>query len=115
MKDVIVIGGVAMILATAGLGAAPAAAGPGDEARTLRVSYADLNLRSDAGARTMMTRIKSASYRVCGVHRGHVSVNAWLEQDCRKKAVSKAVADLDAPLVTALLSGPRAPVQVAAR
>ena len=34
---------------------------------TVKVSYADLNIQSEAGAKVLYTRLKKASQEVCGI------------------------------------------------
>lgn len=47
--------------------AASAGANSKTEDRTVRVSYADLDVRSSAGARILYARLKQASNKACGV------------------------------------------------
>jgi UrcA family protein len=66
------------------------------------VSYADLDLRSDAGARAMLKRLENAAYRVCGgdirrqpafkIMPHHVKT---IIEECREDAVARAVAAVD--------------------
>jgi UrcA family protein len=91
----------ASLLAAASLSIAGAASAQSD-ATSIHVSYADLNLRSDQGARSMLERIDDAAMRVCG---GQPDIRQLAERDlfqkCKNQAVDRAVRDLDAPLVTA--------------
>ncbi len=72
------------------------------ETRSTRVSYADLDLQGEAGARTMFQRIRHAARSVCetnldGEWNGRVVYFA-----CVRNATDQAVAKLNNPLVTAM-------------
>lgn len=73
---------------------------------TERVTYEDLDLRTEAGARAALTRIKRAAARACvepstpAIPR--YGVDAYR---CKATAVARGVATLDAPLVTAAFRG----------
>jgi len=66
---------------------------------SVRVNYSDLNLRTDAGARAMYSRLEKAAYRVCGddprwhpaykIRPHHVKE---VFRECREDALSRAVA-----------------------
>jgi len=68
----------------------------GDQARTETVSYADLNLSTQAGAEKLYDRIHAAARRVC-------VLPGWLaaESACVRKAESEAVGKVNTPLLTA--------------
>jgi|SRR5687768_5287886 UrcA family protein len=62
------------------------------------VSFADLNLETEAGANTLLRRIKFAARRVCGVNDiGVIAIEfrARLHR-CAEQATARAVADVDA-------------------
>jgi UrcA family protein len=62
------------------------------------VSYADLNLETESGAKTLLRRIKFAARRVCGVHEAGliaIEFRAQLHR-CAEQATARAVADVDA-------------------
>jgi len=94
-----------MMAAAALLMAGPAGAQSIDDSvvKSVTVSYADLNLAQDQGAQTMFQRIKHAAATVCGAAPGlrELRADAAYEQ-CRKDAVSHAIAKLNATLVTQL-------------
>jgi UrcA family protein len=74
-----------------------AASGPA----TARISYADLNLNSEAGARTLYQRLKRAAERVCdGVDRRGIG-----PRECYETALADAVNDVGAPRLQALHRG----------
>jgi UrcA family protein len=66
------------------------------------VSYADLNLQSAADAAILMTRIQVAAREVCGVRRAPLipmEIRVRLDA-CAQDAAARAVADVNAPLLT---------------
>ena len=77
----------------ASLGGSPAQAGTTDgpvvvvaepePAATRRVSYADLDLTSAAGEKTLIRRIRTAVKQVCAVEVGPMSL-FYVEYSCRK-------------------------------
>ena len=65
---------------------------------TARVSYADLNLQSEAGVRALYRRLERAAERVCdGADRRSIG---WRE--CYETALAGAVKNIGAPQLTAL-------------
>jgi UrcA family protein len=64
----------------------------------VRVSFADLDLSSKAGLRTLYGRLRAASYSVCGsrslTEAGSLDQFA-VNKRCFKKSLSKAVAKFD--------------------
>jgi UrcA family protein len=66
------------------------------------VSYADLNVQSEADAAILLKRIKAAARTVCGLRRGNpmpAEIVARLEL-CAEDATARAIADIDTPLLT---------------
>ena len=65
------------------------------------VSYSDLDLETQAGAKTLLTRIKFAARRVCGVYDGGVIAIEFRAQlhRCAEQATARAIADVDARTV----------------
>jgi UrcA family protein len=106
----------ASLLATAGLAAAAPALAQSDDAPSIHVSYADLNLGSRDGAKAMIGRIDDAASRVCGGPPDMRLLDArayyWA---CKGQAVERAVRQLDAPLVTAMAGLPSQTQQFARR
>lgn len=77
-----------------------------DAPRAMAVRYDDLNLASQAGAMHLVDRIEYAAVQVCGpVDLDHVSQARDEYVHCYTHAVQAAVADVNAPLVTAMFSG----------
>ena len=67
------------------------------------VSYADLNLDTEADAATLLGRIKSAARKVCGMNRGQPRCRWRCSTNCRSasnEATARAVNDVNAPLLT---------------
>jgi UrcA family protein len=80
----------------------------------VRVSYADLDIGNEAGAKTLMRRIETAAERACG----GMSTSRQLRMNnrigaCRTEAISNAVAGVGAPQLSALLA--QRPVRFASR
>lgn len=97
-----------------------AAAPKAPELITERVSYADLNLSSDAGAQVMLSRLSRAADRVCGGRPDmgvgyHQKRRAW--NKCRAGSLKEAVVQLGSAQVTQLYAAdhPRSPIEVATR
>jgi UrcA family protein len=88
----------------------PAAAGTqigSPDTRSTRVSYADLNLQSEAGARTMFQRIRHAARSVCEINLDDSWDGRVRYFACVRDTTDQAIAKLDSPLVTAMnSSGP---------
>lgn len=82
---------------------------------SVRVPYADLNLATAAGAGAMVKRIDAAAREACG---GEPDVKELkrtrIYEQCRGQTVARAVANLNAPLVTAL-ANQAPPVQLSRR
>ena len=105
----------ASVLAAASLSLAGAACAQVEQT-SVRVSYADLNLRSEPGARAMYGRIEDAAMHVCGQQPDiHQLTERELYQKCKSQAVDRAVRDLDAPLVTAAAGRTASTVVLAGR
>src|SRR4030095_3278225 len=65
------------------------------------VSYADLNLDSETDAATLLSRIESAARKVCGVNLTPVPIELQYHlRMCAEDATARAVADVNAPLLT---------------
>jgi UrcA family protein len=65
------------------------------------VSYADLNLQSEADAAVLVRRIEVAARRVCGLRQSSplpMEIVARL-QVCAKEATARAITDVNAPTV----------------
>jgi UrcA family protein len=93
---------IAIATETATAQSAPGAPGAVESAE--RVTYADLDLNSAAGARTLLHRIDLAARRICGPssHSPLEPRAASLNRRCVIEAVDMAVARIDAPLLAAV-------------
>jgi UrcA family protein len=69
-----------------------------EKVRQSVVSYADLNLGTEAGAQTLLRRIKFAARRVCGVNDAGLMAMEFRAplHRCAEQATARAVADVDA-------------------
>ena len=81
-----------------------AQAAPAVEARSVKVSYGDLNLASDAGAQVLYGRIVSAAREVCEAGRlDNRDLRAVsIERRCEAQAIAAAVSSVNNPRVAAL-------------
>lgn len=74
------------------------------------VYYGDLNLNAEQDAKIMLQRIERAAKKACGGHATFSSYTGWLDrtfEECRGKAIQRAVKELGAPLVTRIYSDAR--------
>jgi len=94
--------GIAM--PTIGMAAAPTKI---DDA-SIRVSYADLNIQSEAGAKVLYTRLKRATEEVCGIQ-AHVingSLAATLRaRTCFRETLEASVKKIDSDALAEIHSG----------
>jgi UrcA family protein len=104
----------ALIVAASAV-ALPAAAQSVDEPVSVTVSYADLDIGHQAGAATLLHRLQTAAVQACG---GAPDIRVLGEvaafDKCRRAAVSRAVAEVHSPMLTALARTGHA-IQVAGR
>lgn len=71
-------------------------------APTITVSYADLNLASVEGAKTLYGRIKAAARLVCpSVGRTELHRQQQIDQ-CRRAAISRAVQQVDSTVLASM-------------
>jgi UrcA family protein len=99
MKKTFVIA-VAAILAGSLAGAAQATAVRRDMQQQV-VKYGDLNLEREVDAAVLFSRITSAARKVCGLHIGPLPLGIKMQlEQCASEAAARAVADVDAPLLT---------------
>jgi UrcA family protein len=69
------------------------------------VSYADLDLTSEAGARAMLDRVTAAASKVCGRRTEYIENAVAARNACRKVTVDAAVARLANTNVTRVHAG----------
>jgi len=97
----IALSGIATIFCAFATGSVNAE--PGEQTYSKKVSYAGLNLSSQAGAEILYGRIKSAARDVCG-GRDPVLRGSITRTPCYRDAVSNAVAQVNSPVLSALHS-----------
>lgn len=84
----------------------PARAQPDDHSIKVRVNFADLDINHPAGAEGLLKRIERAAFIACGEDPGpNFGTEALVYQQCRTDAVSRAVDQVNAPLLTAMAAG----------
>jgi UrcA family protein len=97
--------------------AVPAMADPIDgEPLTKVVSYADLNINSEAGARTLYGRLCIAATEVCAPLKGGSQREKATWRACVDQAIERSVGKIDKPVLTAYhlsRTGKTKPSQVA--
>lgn len=98
---------IALLAATVNVGALAAhtaSALPAEPAQSKVVKYQDLNLATNGGAKTLYMRLHRAAESVCGdTAWGQLPLDVYLAtQSCEQKAMSRAVAKVDNPKLTAL-------------
>jgi UrcA family protein len=71
------------------------------EPLTKVVSYADLNLNGEPGARTLYGRLRMAATQVCAPFRGDSLRERWCWSECFHPALARSVAQIDEPMLTA--------------
>lgn len=101
------------LAASAALGLAGAHPASAQETVSVKVSYGDLDLGKEAGAKAMLQRIRHAARTICGEPTG--GLNAHFQYwSCFKSTTDRAVATFGNPMVTAMNSGGRpAAIQLA--
>jgi UrcA family protein len=65
------------------------------------VKFADLDLSHNQGAAVLYARIRSAAREVCLPEYNWVMEMRAISDQCRKQAIASAVADVNAPALTA--------------
>ena len=75
---------------------------------TVKVSYADLNIQSEAGAKVLYTRLRKASEEVCGIqtHVINGSLAATLRaRTCFRETLEASVEKIDSDALAEIHSG----------
>ncbi len=97
--------GLVAAAAIAWLGGTVAQAGEPDNSVPHKVvSFHDLNVNSPEGAAVLYQRIKMAAYEVCG-NPDRFDLSELKLQICVKDAVSRAIAQVNNPVLTNLYEG----------
>ncbi len=82
-----------------------ASAASADDPPAVAVSYGDLNIDTERGARILLERIQAAARGVCPAADGR-NLSAWAtSRHCIREAVARAVRQVGSPLLAALYSG----------
>ena len=92
------------VLLAAALAASPlVAAATADEApRSVTVQYGDLNLATDAGTRSLLSRLSAAAHQVCDDHGTRELGRLARAEGCFREALSSAVLAVHDERLTAL-------------
>ena len=86
------------VLTLSAISAVAIAAPPAEDLHRQVVNFADLDLARPAAAQELYRRIRNAARAVCATY-GPVNY----ERSCAEQAIARAVAEVDAPLLTARL------------
>lgn len=92
-------------LAVAGMASSASAQTMGDPwaVRSQRVSYRDLNINEEAGARILLARVRKAAGNVCGPNEFDGLTDGRQQYfRCVEAATTRAIAGLNNPMVSAL-------------
>jgi UrcA family protein len=71
------------------------------ELRTKVVSFADLNVNSESGARTLYGRLRMAARQVCAPFEGDTLQRKGQWRECFDQAIARSVKQVDQPALTA--------------
>jgi UrcA family protein len=75
----------------------------------IAVHYGDLDLKAEQDAKIMLQRIERAAKKACGGHPDFSSYTGSLDsrtfEECRGRAIQRAVRQLGAPMVTRIYLG----------
>jgi len=103
-----------LFLATAGTALAGRGQPPGEPIERIagvQVSYQDLDLHEESGARAMLERLQRAAVTACGGNpKWYLTYEIMPKrtvdvfQSCRRNAIARAVAHIDAPLLSHLFA-----------
>ena len=85
------------------------------ELPTKTVQFADLNLSSAAGAKSLYGRIRGAAKDVCALSIGADPILRVAAHSCIETAIDKAVKEVNAPQLTALRFGGSADIRLASK
>lgn len=87
---------------------------PPERVGTIAVSYRDLDLRKEGDARILLTRLEHAAFTACGGNpKQHFTYESTPDrtvavfQACRRAAVARAVAAIDAPVLSQIFARER--------
>lgn len=106
-RTTIIAGALACLVAASAASPVGAQSGP-----TLRVSYKNAELRTDAGAQAVFQRIERGARRVCTGDPSSISYRT--ASHCRRELIDLAVAKLADPRVAGMHAG-TGPTRIAAK
>jgi len=86
---------VLVAFAAAAFAGSVAYGAPGDDPRTVHVSYADLDVSKPAGADALLNRLRTAAARVCNEFGMAAPAVAWRVEKCYETALAKARAQVE--------------------
>ena len=100
-------GSLAATLVVLGLGASSTAMAQTEIPVDVTVTYADLNLENEEGAKALYTRLQSASRKACGSTPTEISgiIGLMSFNRCYREALEEAVAKIDNENLTRIHSG----------
>jgi UrcA family protein len=94
--------------------AQPASAQLDDRSASVVVRFADLDINHTAGADILLRRIERAADTACGGEPSFgLGGESRLYRQCRTDAITRAVDQLNAPLLTAAAAGRSKPIRLA--
>ena len=95
---------IGMVLPTVALAAAPSQF----EDVSVRVSYADLNIATEAGAKALYSRLKKASKQVCGLNSYAVTrspAEMTHARACYEESLESSVREAESDILTEIHAG----------
>jgi UrcA family protein len=101
-------------LSLAALGTVSASA-QAESVPTKLVQFADLNVATSEGAKTLYGRIRGAAKEVCRLSIGTDPIERVAAHSCIERAIDKAVKEVNAPALTALRFGSSGDVRLASK
>jgi|ERR1700733_9481313 UrcA family protein len=94
---------------------APTNSAQAEEAPSKVVRFADLDIKTPAGAKALYGRIRAAAHEVCDQSVGSDPILRPAVRECIDKAIDNAVRKVDAPALTALRFGGTGDVRLASK
>ena len=90
------------ILASLAIATVAATSAKAQEPRSVRISIAGVDTRTESGARAILQRVKFAAGTVCG--HTPIHLERYREYDpCVREVIQRTVASLQNPLISAML------------
>ncbi len=102
------IAGASLVLFLAGMANVVAAPGYESDAEEIKVSFADLNIEREAGAKVLYRRLQNAAENACGVDSLHVlgSVHRLATaRDCYRDTLDELVTEIDSAALKKIHAG----------